>query len=108
VPTVSSCRRRTQDGSIFVRQKAELDWPPGVRRRIVATPDFIKLAGEASEAFSRCAYASTMTHTEEQGVRTAYTDRYMKPRAYSAAATMRSVSWRGDQPRPFDGFGEAA
>jgi branched-chain amino acid transport system substrate-binding protein len=78
----------TQDGSIFVKQKAEL----GLTTKVFgvgswATPDFIKLTGEASEGiYAAVPYASTMTTPKNKAFVTAYTDRYHEaPGKYSAA-----------------------
>jgi len=78
----------TQDGSIFVKQKAEL----GLTTKVFgvgswATPDFIKLTGEASEGiYAAVPYASTMTTPKNKAFVTAYTERYHEaPGKYSAA-----------------------
>jgi branched-chain amino acid transport system substrate-binding protein len=78
----------TQDGSIFVKQKAEL----GLTNKVFgvgswATPDFMKLTGDASEGiYAAVPYASTMTTPKNKAFVAAYTDRYHEaPGKYSAA-----------------------
>lgn len=78
----------TQDGSIFVKQKAEL----GIPTKIFgvgswATSDFIKLTGAASEGiYAAVPYASTMTSPRNKAFVEAYTQRYKEaPGKYSAA-----------------------
>jgi branched-chain amino acid transport system substrate-binding protein len=78
----------TQDGSIFVKQKAEL----GLTTKVFgvgswATPDFMKLTGDASEGlYAAVPYASTMTIPKNKAFVAAYTDRYHEaPGKYSAA-----------------------
>jgi branched-chain amino acid transport system substrate-binding protein len=78
----------TQDGSIFVKQKAEL----GVSTKVFgvgswATADFIKLTGASSEGiYAAVPYASTMTTPKNKAFVDAYTARYKEaPGKYSAA-----------------------
>jgi branched-chain amino acid transport system substrate-binding protein len=78
----------TQDGSIFVKQKAEL----GLTTKVFgvgswATADFIKLTGESSEGiYAAVPYASTMTTPKNKAFVEAYTARYKEaPGKYSAA-----------------------
>jgi branched-chain amino acid transport system substrate-binding protein len=78
----------TQDGSIFVKQKAEL----GLTTKVFgvgswATADFIKLTGESSEGiYAAVPYASTMTTPKNKVFVEAYTARYKEaPGKYSAA-----------------------
>ncbi len=78
----------TQDGSIFVKQKAEL----GVQTKVFgvgswATADFIKLTGASSEGiYAAVPYASTMTTPKNKAFVEAYTARYKEaPGKYSAA-----------------------
>lgn len=78
----------TQDGSIFVKQKAEL----GLQTKVFgvgswATADFMKLAGPASEGiYAAVPYASTMTTPKNKAFVEAYTGRYKEaPGKYSAA-----------------------
>jgi branched-chain amino acid transport system substrate-binding protein len=78
----------TQDGSIFVKQKAEL----GLTNKVFgvgswATPDFMKLTGDASEGiYAAVPYASTMTTPKNKVFVAAYIDRYHEaPGKYSAA-----------------------
>ena len=78
----------TQDGSIFVKQKAEL----GIQTKVFgvgswATSDFIKLTGASSEGiYAAVPYASTMTSPRNTVFVDAYTQRYKEaPGKYSAA-----------------------
>jgi branched-chain amino acid transport system substrate-binding protein len=78
----------TQDGSILVKQKAEL----GVPTKVFgvgswATADFIKLTGASSEGiYAAVPYASTMTTPKNKAFVDAYTARYKEaPGKYSAA-----------------------
>jgi branched-chain amino acid transport system substrate-binding protein len=78
----------TQDGSIFVKQKAEF----GLNTKVFgvgswATADFIKLTGESSEGiYAAVPYASTMTTPKNKAFVEAYTARYKEaPGKYSAA-----------------------
>jgi len=79
----------TQDGSILVKQKAEL----GLTTKMFgvgswATPDFMKLTGEASEGiYAAVPYASTMTTPKNSAFVAAYRSRYNNeaPGKYSAA-----------------------
>lgn len=78
----------TQDGSIFVKQKAEL----GVQTKVFgvgswATADFMKLTGASSEGiYAAVPYASTMTTPKNKAFVEAYTARYKEaPGKYSAA-----------------------
>jgi len=78
----------TQDGSILVKQKAEL----GLATKMFgvgswATADFIKLTGESSEGiYAAVPYASTMTTPKNKAFVEAYTARYKEaPGKYSAA-----------------------
>ena len=78
----------TQDGSILVKQKAEL----GLTTKMFgvgswATTDFIKLTGESSEGiYAAVPYASTMTTPKNKAFVDAYTARYKEaPGKYSAA-----------------------
>jgi branched-chain amino acid transport system substrate-binding protein len=78
----------TQDGSIFVKQKAELGIPIKVFGvGSWATADFIKLTGAASEGiYAAVPYASTMTSPRNQAFVDAYKQRYNEaPGKYSAA-----------------------
>lgn len=78
----------TQDGSIFVKQKAEF----GLQQKIFgvgswATADFIKLAGAASEGiYAAVPYAATMETPNNQQFVKAYEARYKEmPGKYAAA-----------------------
>jgi branched-chain amino acid transport system substrate-binding protein len=78
----------TQDGSIFVKQKAEF----GLQQKIFgvgswATADFIKLAGAASEGiYAAVPYAATMETPKNQQFVKAYEARYKEmPGKYAAA-----------------------
>jgi branched-chain amino acid transport system substrate-binding protein len=78
----------TQDGSIFVKQKAEF----GLQQKIFgvgswATADFIKLAGPASEGiYAAVPYAATMETPKNQEFVKAYEARYKEmPGKYAAA-----------------------
>ncbi len=78
----------TQDGSILVKQKAEL----GVQTKIFgvgswATADFLKLTGASSEGiYAAVPYASTMTTPKNKAFVDAYTARYKEaPGKYAAA-----------------------
>jgi branched-chain amino acid transport system substrate-binding protein len=78
----------TQDGSIFVKQKAEL----GVQTKVFgvgswATSDFIKLTGASSEGiYAAVPYASTMTTPKNKAFVEAYMARYKEaPGKYAAA-----------------------
>ncbi|TCT01736.1 ABC transporter substrate-binding protein [Aquabacter spiritensis] len=78
----------TQDGSIFVKQKAEF----GMQLKVFgvgswATADFIKLTGEASEGiYAAVPYAYTMKSPANQAFVDAYRARYKEaPGKYSAA-----------------------
>lgn len=78
----------TQDGSIFVKQKAELGIPVKVFGvGSWATADFIKLTGAASEGiYAAVPYASTMQTPKNKAFVEAYTARYKEaPGKYSAA-----------------------
>jgi branched-chain amino acid transport system substrate-binding protein len=68
----------TQDGSILVKQKAELGLPVKVFGvGSWATSDFIKLTGDASEGiYAAVPYASTMTTPKNKEFVDAYTARY--------------------------------
>lgn len=78
----------TQDGSTFVRQKAEL----GLATKVFgvgswATADFMQLAGEAANGiYAAVPYASTMTTPKNQAFVKAYEAQYkVAPGKYSAA-----------------------
>jgi branched-chain amino acid transport system substrate-binding protein len=78
----------TQDGSIFVKQKAEF----GLKLRVFgvgswATADFIKLTGPASEGiYAAVPYAATMTTPKNKAFVEAYEAKYKEmPGKYSAA-----------------------
>ncbi len=78
----------TQDGSIFVKQKAEL----GVATKVFgvgswATSDFLKLTGPSSEGiYAAVPYASTMNTPKNKAFVEAYTSRYKEaPGKYAAA-----------------------
>jgi branched-chain amino acid transport system substrate-binding protein len=78
----------TQDGSIFVKQKAELGLPVKVFGvGSWATSDFIKLTGDASEGiYAAVPYASTMTTPKNKPFVEAYTGRFKEaPGKYSTA-----------------------
>jgi branched-chain amino acid transport system substrate-binding protein len=78
----------TQDGSIFVKQKAELGIPVKVFGvGSWATADFLKLTGAASEGiYAAVPYASTMQTPKNKAFVEAYTARYKEaPGKYSAA-----------------------
>jgi branched-chain amino acid transport system substrate-binding protein len=78
----------TQDGSIFVKQKAEFGLPVKVFGvGSWATADFIKLTGDASEGlYAAVPYASTMTTPKNKAFVDAYVQRYKEaPGKYSAA-----------------------
>lgn len=78
----------TQDGSIFVKQKAELGIPVKVFGvGSWATADFIKLTGESSEGiYAAVPYASTMPTPNNKAFVASYTARYKEaPGKYSAA-----------------------
>jgi branched-chain amino acid transport system substrate-binding protein len=78
----------TQDGSIFVKQKAELGLPVKVFGvGSWATSDFIKLTGDASEGiYAAVPYAATMTTPKNKGFVEAYTARFKEaPGKYSTA-----------------------
>lgn len=78
----------TQDGSIFVKQKAEL----GLNLKVFgvgswATADFMKLTGASSEGiYAAVPYASTMDTPKNKAFVEAYVARYKEaPGKYSAA-----------------------
>ncbi len=78
----------TQDGSIFVKQKAEF----GLQLKVFgvgswATADFMKLTGASSEGiYAAVPYASTMDTPKNKAFVEAYTARYKEaPGKYSAA-----------------------
>jgi branched-chain amino acid transport system substrate-binding protein len=78
----------TQDGSIFVKQKAEF----GLQNKVFgvgswATADFLQLTGEASNGiYAAVPYAATMTTPKNQGFVQAYEAKYKEmPGKYSAA-----------------------
>ncbi len=78
----------TQDGSILVKQKAEL----GIDSKVFgvgswATPDFMKLAGPAAEGiYAAVPYAYTLDTPKNHAFAKAYADRYREePGKYSAA-----------------------
>jgi len=78
----------TQDGSIFVKQKAEF----GLQLKVFgvgswATADFMKLTGASSEGiYAAVPYASTMDTPKNKTFVEAYTARYKEaPGKYSAA-----------------------
>jgi branched-chain amino acid transport system substrate-binding protein len=78
----------TQDGSIFVKQKAEF----GIQTKVFgvgswATSDFLKLTGASSEGiYAAVPYASTMTTPKNKAFVEAYTERYKEaPGKYAAA-----------------------
>src|ERR1700744_65481 len=78
----------TPDGSILVKQRAELGLTPKMFAVVSwATPDFIKLTGDSSEGiYAAVPYASTMTPQKNKAFVTAYTARYGEaPGKYSAA-----------------------
>jgi branched-chain amino acid transport system substrate-binding protein len=78
----------TQDGSIFVKQKAELGLPIKVFGvGSWATADFMKLTGAASEGiYAAVPYASTMNTPKNKAFVDAYQARYKEaPGKYSAA-----------------------
>ncbi|HEY2757182.1 MAG TPA: ABC transporter substrate-binding protein [Pseudolabrys sp.] len=78
----------TQDGSIFVKQKAELGLPVKVFGvGSWATSDFIKLTGDASEGiYAAVPYASTMTTPKNKPFVDAYAARFKDaPGKYSTA-----------------------
>src|SRR5260370_1258524 len=88
----------TQDGSIFVKQKAEL----GLTTKVFgvgswATPDFIKLTGESSEGiYAAVPYASTMTTPKNKAFVAAYTARYNEAPGKYAAAGYNAVNILAD------------
>lgn len=78
----------TQDGSTFVKQKAEL----GLSTKVFgvgswATADFMQLAGQASNGiYAAVPYASTMKTPKNEAFVKAYQDQYkVAPGKYSAA-----------------------
>jgi branched-chain amino acid transport system substrate-binding protein len=78
----------TQDGSIFVKQKAEF----GLQNKVFgvgswATADFLQLTGDASNGiYAAVPYASTMTTPKNQAFVQAYEAKYKEmPGKYSAA-----------------------
>jgi branched-chain amino acid transport system substrate-binding protein len=78
----------TQDGSIFVKQKAEF----GLKTKVFgvgswATADFLKLTGAASEGiYAAVPYAATMTTPKNKAFVEAYEGKYKEmPGKYSAA-----------------------
>jgi len=78
----------TQDGSIFVKQKAEFGLPLKVFGvSSWATADFMKLTGASSEGiYAAVPYASTMDTPKNKAFVEAYTARYKEaPGKYSAA-----------------------
>ncbi|HEU0148400.1 MAG TPA: ABC transporter substrate-binding protein [Bradyrhizobium sp.] len=78
----------TQDGSTFVKQKAELGLPTKVFGvGSWATADFMQLAGPASNGiYAAVPYASTMKTPKNEAFVKAYQDQYkVAPGKYSAA-----------------------
>lgn len=88
----------TQDGSIFVKQKAEL----GVPTKVFgvgswATADFLKLTGAASEGiYAAVPYASTMSTPKNKPFVEAYTKRYKEPPGKYAAAGYNAINILAD------------
>jgi branched-chain amino acid transport system substrate-binding protein len=84
----------TQDGSIFVKQSKEM----GLDAKIFgvgswATPDFIKLAGDAAEGiYAAVPYASTLTSPKNQAFVKAYQARYNEPPGKYGAAGYNVVN----------------
>ncbi|HEY3679719.1 MAG TPA: ABC transporter substrate-binding protein [Bradyrhizobium sp.] len=78
----------TQDGSTFVKQKAELGLPTKVFGvGSWATADFMQLAGQAANGiYAAVPYASTMKTPKNEAFVKAYQDQYkVAPGKYSAA-----------------------
>jgi len=84
----------TQDGSIFVKQKAEFGLPVKVFGvGSWATADFIKLTGDASEGlYAAVPYASTMTTPKNKAFVEAYVERFKEPPGKYSAAGFNSLN----------------
>ena len=84
----------TQDGSILVKQKAEL----GLTLKVFgvgswATADFMALAGEAAEGiYAAVPYAFTMTTPKNKAFVEAYTARYNEPPGKYSAAGYNAIN----------------